>query len=168
MDSNLDALARELTALTERFIDLGAKLGEAARALEASGAPPGAGLVKDLAGARNRFIQLRTDVLTAAEAVSIPPRGEPESLVELEPLLGAIAEAIRAEVQWAALEETRQRLTGTLDRVLEIVHRDDPNFPALVGAQGKARALRDAVMALSDPDTPDAQRLVGDARAFVD
>jgi hypothetical protein len=168
MDSNLDALARELTALTERFIDLGAKLGEAARALEASGAPPGAGLVKDLAGARNRFIQLRTDVLTAAEAVSIPPRGEPESLVELEPLLGAIAEAIRAEVQWAALEETRQRLTGTLDRVLEIVHRDDPNFPALVGAHGKARALRDAVMALSDPDTPDAQRLVGDARAFVD
>ena len=63
MDPNLDALARELTALTQRFADLGAKLGDAARALEEAGAPPADVLVADLAGARSKFLELRTDVL---------------------------------------------------------------------------------------------------------
>ena len=168
MDGNLDALTRELTALTQRFVDLGAKLGDAARALEEAGAPPAAGLVTDLAGARSQFIQLRTDVLTAAQAVSVPPKGEPESLVELEPLLGAIEAAVRMKVQQAALAETRERVTATLDRVLEIVHRDDPAFAALVGCHGKARALRDAVRLLTDPGTPEAQRVAATAQSFAD
>ena len=168
MDGNLDALTRELTALTQRFVDLGAKLGDAARALEEAGAPPAAGLVTDLAGARSQFIQLRTDVLTAAQAVSVPPKGEPESLVELEPLLGAIEAAVRMKVQQAALAETRERVTATLERVLEIVHRDDPAFAALVGCHGKARALRDAVRLLTDPGTPEAQRVAATAQSFAD
>ncbi|HEY2992253.1 MAG TPA: hypothetical protein VGM22_05530 [Methylomirabilota bacterium] len=168
MDGNLDALTRELTALTQRFVDLGAKLGDAARALEEAGAPPAAGLVTDLAGARSQFIQLRTDVLTAAQAVSVPPTGEPESLVELEPLLGAIEAAVRMKVQQAALAETRERVTATLERVLEIVHRDDPAFAALAGCHGKARALRDAVRLLSDPETPEAQRVAASAQSFAD
>ena len=168
MDENLDALTRELTALTQRFVDLGAKLGDAARALEESGAPPAAGLVTDLAGARSQFIQLRTDVLTAAQAVSVPPKGEPESLVELEPLLGAIEAAVRLKAKQAALAETRQSVTATLDRVMEVVHRDDPAFAALVGCHGKARALRDAVRLLSDPDAPEAQRLAASAQSFAD
>jgi len=168
MDANLDALARELTALTQRFADLGAKLGDAARALEEAGAPPADVLVTDLAGARSKFIELRTDVLTAAQAASVPPKGEPESLTELEPLLGAIAAAIRLSATTAAFEQTRQDVVATLDRVLEIVHRDDPAFPTLVGCQGKARALREQALALSNPDAPEAQKLGANAQPFGD
>ncbi|HTO11675.1 MAG TPA: hypothetical protein VMQ51_08880 [Candidatus Binatia bacterium] len=168
MDENLDALARELTALTRRFADLGAKLGDAARALEEAGTPPADTLVMDLAGARTTFIQLRTDVLSAAQAAAVPPRGEPESLTELEPLIGAIEDAIRLRVQAAALEETRQAVVATLERVLEIVHRDDPAFAALVGCHGKARALRESVLALTDPGAPEARSLGSSAQSFAD
>src|SRR4029453_18772793 len=168
MDPNLDALTRELTALTWRFADLGAKLGDAARALEEAGTPPADTLVADLAGARSTFIQLRTDVLTAAEAASVPPRGEPESLTELEPLLAAIETAIRMREQTAKLEQARHAVLTMLDRVLDIVHRDDRDFAPLVGVHSKARALRDSVMAVTDPESADAQRLAASAQPFSD
>jgi hypothetical protein len=168
MEPNLDALAEELTALTRRFVDLGVKLGDAARALEEAGAPPADTLVTDLAGARSTFIQLRTDVLSAAQAASVPPRGEPESLTELEPLLGAIQDAIKHQALAAALEETRRSAVTTLDRVLEIVHCDDRAFPALVGCHNKARTLRESALALTDPEAPDAKRLGANAQSFAD
>jgi hypothetical protein len=168
MDANLDALARELTALTQRFADLGAKLGDAARALEEAGAPPADVLVVDLAGARSKFIELRSDVLNAADAASVPPRGEPESLTELEPLLGAIATALRLQAKTAEFEQTRQEVVATLDRVLDIVHRDDRAFPSLVGCHDKARVLREQALGLSDPDAPEAQKLAANAQTFGD
>src|SRR5688572_26453497 len=168
MDGRLDALAQELTALTQRFVDLGAKLSDAARALEEAGAPPPDRLVSDLAGARTQFIQLRTDVLSAADAAAIPPADEPESLTELEPLLGAIDAAVRRQRQLAALEETRTHVVATLDRVLEITHRDDPALPALVGCHDQARALRDSALGLSDPEAPEAQQLAASAESFGD
>ena len=168
MDANLEALARELTALTQRFADLGAKLGDAARALEEAGAPPNDVLVTDLAGARSKFIELRADVLNAAEAASVPPKGEPESLTELEPLLGAIATALRLQAKTAEFQQIRQEVVATLDRVLEIVHRDDRAFPTLVGCHDQARVLREQAMALSDPEAPEARKLAANAQAFGD
>lgn len=168
MDESLDALARELTALTERFADLGTKLGDAARALEEAGAPPHEGLVSDLSGARTQFLQLRLDVLSAARAASVLPNGEPESLTDLEPLLGAIQDAIRLQARRADLEQTRERVVATLERVLEIVHHDDPAFAALIGCQALARTLRESALALTNPDAPEAQRLDADAEPFAD
>ena len=168
MDPNLDALARELTALIRRFADLGAKLGDAARGLEEAGAPPGDTLVTDLAGARSTFLQLRSDVLSAAEAAEVPPRGEPESLTELEPLIGVIESALRLRAQTAALEEMRQGVLATLERVLETVHRDDAAFAPLAGVHDKARALRDSALALTDPESPEAKRLGASAQPFGD
>ena len=168
MDANLDALARELSALTRRFVDLGAKLGEAARALADTGAPPADRLVRDLAGARGQFIQLRSDVLTAAQAASVPPRGEPESLGELEPLLGAIGAAIRLRGRQDGFDETRQRVVATLERVLDIVHLDEATFPTLVGCQEQARALCNSALALTDPDGPEAHHLEANAQSFAD
>ena len=46
-----EALARDVAALAERFAGLGTKLGEAARELETSGAPPSDALVEDLGAA---------------------------------------------------------------------------------------------------------------------
>jgi hypothetical protein len=168
MEANLEDLGRELGALTQRFVDLGAKLGEAARALEEAGAPPSDALVEALGSARAQFIQLRTDVIAAADAASAPPSTVPESLTELEPVLAAVAEALRAQARQAALQRTRDAALGTLDRVLEIVHRDDPTFAALVGCHDKARQLRASVLALNDPASPDVARLTAGLQIFAD
>jgi len=168
VDAKLDTLARELTALTQRFTDLGAQLGDAARALEDAGAPPDDVLVADLAGARTRFLELRTDVLSAAEAASVPPKAEPESLTELEPLLAAIEGAIRLRAKTAALEESRHQVLAAVDRVLQIVHRDDPAFASLVGCHGKAQVLREQALALDDPETSEAEGVLASAQAFGD
>ena len=169
MDANLDTLARELTALTERFADLGARLAEAAKALEEAGAPPADGLVDDLADARRNFMELRTGVLGAAQEASVTRLDEPESLTDLEPLLGAIDEALRIQARVADINQARQRLVDTLDRVLAISHRDDPGFGPLADCQDKARQLRDSALALIDSDAPgEAERLAAGTKAFAD
>ena len=168
MDANVDEIARELTALTQRFVDLGAKLGEAAQGLQDAGAPPSAILVDALAGARSQFHQLRSQALTVADAAGLPAPAPPESLRELEPLLVAIGTALREHARRQALEQVQQGAVAILDRVMEILHQDDPQFPALVDCHAKARETRAALLALADLESEDARRVAEGIHAFAD
>ena len=168
MDANVDEIARELAALNQRFVDLGAKLGEAAQALDATGAPPANGLVEALAGARGQFVQLRAQALSAADAAGVPPPPEPQSLNELEPLLAAIGEALRGRARREALEHARQAAVTTIDRVLAIVHQDDPAFSTLVACHAQAREARAAILALTELESDDARQVTDGVRAFTD
>lgn len=168
MQANVDDITRELAALTQRFIDLGASLGEAARALETAGAPPGNGLVEALAGARGQFVEIRSQALQAAEAAGLPVPGEPESLNDIEPLLSAIAEALRARARRETLEHAQAGALTILDRVLEMVHRDDPEFAALVGGHANAQSIRQEVLRLTEPDSDEAQRVFAAIQPFSD
>ena len=168
MDANADQIARELAALTQRFVDLGAKLGEAARALDATGAPPANGLVEALAGARGQFVQLRAQALSAADAAGVPPPPEPQSLNEIEPLLAAIGEALRSRARREALEHAQQAAVTTIDRVLEIIHQDDPAFATLVACHARARAARAEILALTELESDDARQVTDRVRAFAD
>jgi len=167
MDVNVDQIARELAALNQRFVDLGAKLGEAAHALDATGAPPANGLVEALAGARGQFVRLRAQALSAADAAGVPPPTEPQSLTEIEPLLAAIAEALRGRARREALEHAQQAAVTTIDRVLEIIHQDDPAFATLVACHAKARAARAAILALTELESDDARQVTDGVRAFA-
>ena len=168
MDANVDQIARELAALNQRFVDLGAKLGEAAQALDATGAPPANGLVEALAGARGQFVQLRAQALSAADAAGVPPPSEPQSLNEIEPLLAAIGEALRGRARREALEHAQQAAVTTIDRVLEIIHQDDPAFSTLVACHAKARDARAAILALTELESDDARQVMDGVRAFAD
>jgi hypothetical protein len=168
MPANVDDITRDLAALTQRFVDLGAKLGEAARALEEAGAPPSDGLVESLAAARGQFVELRAQALTAAAAAGVPATAEPESLHDLEPLLVSIGEALRARARREALEALQADALAILDRALEIVHRDDPTFAALVGCHSKAHQAREAVLALTEPDSDAAARATAAVQPFTD
>ncbi len=161
-------MTRQLTALSERFAALGSKLAEAAQELQAAGAPPGDSLVEDLATARGEFTDLRTDVLAAARTLDIAPPEHLESLKSLEPVLQALAAALEEQVQRAALEQAKVAVLGVLDRVGAVVHSDEPTFPPLVSCQAKARQLREAVLALTDVQSPEAMSLTSDIRAFSD
>jgi hypothetical protein len=168
MEANVDDIARELAALTQRFDDLGARLGEAARALEEAGAPPANGLVEALAGARGQFVQLCSQTLSAADAAGVPRAAEPQSLQDLAPLLAAIGEALRARARREALERTQQNAAAILDRALTLIHADDPTFAALISCHGKARDARVAVLGLSELESDDAHRVIDGVRAFAD
>jgi hypothetical protein len=168
MEANLDDLSHQLAALTERFADLGAKLAEAAGELQAAGAPPSDALVEALGIARQHFIDLRTDVLAAAETADIVAPQGIESLASLEPLLAAVADVVAVRARRAALEQAREGVLTVLDRVLEIVHRDDPDFTTLVGCHARARELRSAVLDLADPEPGHLQALTESIRAFSD
>jgi hypothetical protein len=168
MDTKLDDFARDLAALTQRFLDLGARLGDAARGLAEAGEPPSAALVEALGEGRTQFIQLRTDVLAAAGDAQLASVVDPESLHDLEPILEAVGEALRARARRAALEQAKGQVLGTIDRVLEIVHRDDPAFATLVGAHAKAREYRAAVEALSDPEAAETRQVLEDGQSFAD
>jgi hypothetical protein len=169
MDGNIDQLSREIAALTQRLVDLGAKLGEAARELEGAGAPPAEGLVEALDAARAQFVQLRTEVIGAATSVgAAAPAAEPQSLHDLEPVLQSVAAELRARARQAALEEARARVLVVLDRVHDIVHRDDPALPALVECHEKARAIGQAMATLTDPESAEARRVTESLQAFSD
>src|SRR6185295_9591771 len=168
MDTRLDDFARDLAALTQRFLDLGARLGDAARGLAEAGAPPSDTLVEALGEGRTQFIQLRRDVMAAAGDAEVATTVDPESLHDLEPILQAVGEALRARARLAALEDAKRQVLSTIDRVLEIVHRDDPAFATLVGAHAKAREYRAAVEALSDPEAADMPQTLEDGQVFAD
>ena len=168
MDANVAEIARELAALTQRFVDLGAKLGEAARALQDAGAPPSNVLVEALSGARGQFHQLRSQALTVADAAGVPTPVPPESLHELEPILASIGAALRERARRQALELVQQGAGALLDRVMEILHQDDPEFPPLVGCRAKAREARAAVLALTELESDDARRVASGLPPFAD
>jgi hypothetical protein len=168
MEANVDEIASELAALTQRFVDLGASLDEAARALEDAGAPPPTGLLEALDGARGQFVALRAQALTAAAAAGVTPASEPESLHELGPVLATISEALQARARRQALERIQQAAVTTLDRVLEIIHGDDPKFPALVACHTSARQVRAAILELTELESDAARQVVAGVQTFDD
>jgi hypothetical protein len=168
MDPDLDALTRQLTALTERFAGLGSKLAEAARELQDGGSPAGDALVEDLATARGEFTDLRTDILGAAETLEIAAPEHVESLKSLQPIIETLVATVHAQMERAALEQAKVAVLGVLDRVAAITHADEPSFAPLVSCQAKARELREAVIALTDARSPEATSLTDDIRAFSD
>jgi hypothetical protein len=168
MEANVDHIARELAALTQRFVDLGARLAETARGLEDAGAPPATGLVDELVGARGQFVQLRSHALSTAAAVGVTHASDPQSLHDLEPLLAAIEEALREQVRREALAQAQHGAVSTLDRVRQIIHYDDPKFAALGTCHDQAHETRAAVMALTEIESDDARRTIDRIGPFAD
>ncbi len=168
MNVNVEHLDRQLAGLTGRFADLGAKLSEAARELQDGGAPPPDSLVEQLGQLRAQSVQLRGEVVTAAQALGIAAPADLESVTGLEPVLRAIAGAIEVQRHHAALEQARKAVIEVLDIVLGVRHLDEEQFPPLVECQMQARDLHATVMALNETNLHQAQELTGRVRAFSD
>jgi hypothetical protein len=168
MDVNLDAFARQLTDLVGRFADLGAKLGEAARELQDGGAPPADALVEALAAGRLEFVELRAEIVLAAETLDVAVPDAVESAKSLEPVLSALATALGAQRRRAALEEARGRMVAVLDRVDGLRHQDDDEFGPLVTVKMKAEEVKSTVLALTDATAEQLQALVASVQPFAD
>ena len=168
MDVNLDTFARQLGDLIGRFGDLGEKLGDAARELQDSGAPPAVALVDALAAARQELVEVRAEIMLAAETLGIAVPDGVESAKHLEPLLVAIADALDVQRRRAAFEQMRAQLVTVLDHVEGIRHQDDDNFGPLVTVKLKAAEAKRAVLALTDITPERVQSLVTTVQPFAD
>jgi hypothetical protein len=168
MNVNVEQLDRQLTGLTGRFADLGAKLSDAARELQEGGAPPAESLVQQLSQLRTESLQLCGEVAAAAQAVGVATPPSVDTVNSLEPLLRAIAAALDSRRRQAALEQARKAVIEVLDVVLGVRHLDEDQFPPLVECQKQARDLHAAVLALSESNLHQAQELTARVRAFSD
>ena len=168
MNPNVEQLDRQLAGLSGRFADLGAKLSEAARELQDGGAPPTDALVEQLSQLRTQSVQLRGEVVTAAQAVGLAAPSNLDTVTSLEPVLRAIGAALEAKRRHAALEQARKGVIEVLDVVLGVRHLDEEQFAPLVECQMQARDLHGAVMALNESNLHQAQELTTRVRAFSD
>jgi hypothetical protein len=164
MAPNADDFLKQVAGLGARFAGLAARLGDAARELQLSGVLPAGALLEEVAAARAEFADLRQSVLEAAGALSldVPPPAEVDGLKSLEPLIQAVAGAIAGEERRRAVAEARRRSLAVLDRVLAVVHVDDPGFAALAQAKARAQEIRQAV---ADPKAFESESA---AAAIVD
>ena len=166
MQVDLDAFSRQLADLIGRFANHGAKLGEVARELQDGGAPPADELVEALTATRLEFVELRAEIVLAAETLGVAVPDVVESATSLEPVLTAMATALEAHQRHSALEEERDRLVAVLNRVDSVGHQDDDNFGPLVTVKLKAAELKTVVMSATDAE--EARSLAGRVQPFAD
>jgi hypothetical protein len=166
MHVDLDAFSRQLADLIGRFANHGAKLGEVARELQDGGAPPADELVEALTATRLEFVELRAEIVLAAETLGVAVPDVVESATSLEPVLTAMATALEAHQRHSALEEERDRLVAVLNRMDSVGHQDDDNFGPLVTVKLKAAELKTVVMSATDAE--EARSLAGRVQPFAD
>src|SRR5712664_445714 len=168
MNVNLDTFNRQLTGLTGRFADLGAKLAEAAREMQDGGAPPAEALVEALAAARAEFVELLAEIVAAAESLGVAVPDQVESAKSLEPVLAAMVAATDARRRRVAFDEIRGRILAIYDRIAGIHHEGDETFAPLVALQTSAKEAKAAALALTEATTDQARALMEAAGPFAD
>jgi hypothetical protein len=168
MNRDLEDLGRQLTGLTGRFVDLGAKLGDAARELQDGGAPPADALVEALGAARAQFLGLCADIVADAESLAIAVPSDFDSVKSLEPVLSAMAAAIAAQRRRALVAKARDEAVAVLDRVLGVHHQDDETFAPLVNCQQHADALKISALALDDATDEQLRTITDSVRPYAD
>ena len=168
MDVNLSAFSRRLDDLIGRFADLGAKLGEAASELQSGGAPPGDSLVDALAAARLDFVELRAEIVLAAETLGVAVPESIESAKTLEPVLAAMATVVETQRRRIAFDDARNRIVAVLDRIDGVRHEDDDDFGPLVTVKIKAEGLKRVAVALTEDGAAELPALEASTQPFAD
>ena len=161
------ALLQRNTALATWLAELGATGLTAAAALASTGTPPSDDLVRDLAETAGRFAALRDEVLAAVASSegATPPGDTPGSTRQLEVVLTALLEGLDSRDRVGATTRAHAEASTVLDRVADLVHRDDPAFAALAVCHARAAEVRAALAVPADGDTAWALLAVADAIA---
>ena len=145
MDTSPTDLLQDFSLVTKNFEQLGQRLSEVAEQVRTTGILPSESLIEEIVASRRNFTDLRTRAIELVGLMSETPNTAAEdigSMKELEALLQLAAEAQRKRAQQ---EKARMRALTVLDRLLSLVHRDQPDFAPLNECQTKSRALREAI-----------------------
>ena len=152
MDTAHTDLLQDFSLVTKSFEQLGQRLTEVAEQVRTSGTLPSESLIEEIAASRRNFTELRARAIELASLLSETPSPAAEeigSMKELEALLEVAAEAQRKRAQQG---KTRTRALTVLDRLLSLVHRNQPDFAPLSECQAKSRALRELIHDHTGPE----------------
>ena len=161
----LDELRQRLVALRTRFGDVGARAAAAADDVTVSVAP-GEDLLDDLRSTAGDFNDLRGAIVD--ELSGFPNTPDPTKLSTLKALDAVLSAMERVEAEHArraVWESARDDALATLDRVMTLTHREDPESTALAECQTQARDLHEA---LASAPSGDVEQLDAHLRPFVD
>ncbi|HEV8615905.1 MAG TPA: hypothetical protein VGU22_10470 [Methylomirabilota bacterium] len=168
MKQALEDLQRRISELRARFDDLGARAASVAQGLVAT-LPPELELIDELGEARHTFADLRAAVLEEGDGLVLPDAETILSLQQLDPVLATIVEADERRARQAAWEAARETALTVLDRVIELVHREESGFAPLAACQAKARELHLAISASTPDNVEEAEKIVsGRVRPFAE
>lgn len=147
METSHADLLQDFTVVARTFEQLGQRLTAVAEQVRTSGVLPSESLIDEIAISRRSFTELRDKALELVGLMAESPAATPEeigSMKELEALLQFVAEAKRKKAQE---EKARVRALTILDRILSLVHSEQPEFRPLDEVQAKAKALRETLRA---------------------
>ena len=145
-----EELVHGLASLTDHFANLSGRLSDAAEALRGGGNLPADSLVADLNQGCRQFLDLRGQAGRLAESLELSSwhGRDPGSLHEIGTLLHDIEQA---EIERSKLGQVRKQALDVLDRVRQLAHSDQPDFPALRACQNQAEDLTRVVSADQPP-----------------
>lgn len=161
-------LLQNFASLSEGFTQLGARLSQAASALQATGKPPAKTLIDELAASRISFAELCTRGVALAEALAFSPPPKPETISSLGDLKSLLQTLAQTEEKRNAAKEATRRALATLDRLYALKHREREVFAPLSECQMRATVLRNAIAETPWPNLhPSAEELGRDDNPFV-
>lgn len=152
METSQADLLKDFTVVTRTFEQLSQRLTDVAEQVRNSGIPPSEGLIEEIASSRRSFTELRDRAIELVSLLAESSSKAPDeigSIKDLEALLQLITEAQRKK---AHEEKARLRALTILDRILSLIHREQPDFPPLDDAQAKAKALREILRTHTGPE----------------
>jgi hypothetical protein len=142
-------LGAELARLTERCAALQERLANASHELAATGAMPHAALGDELDAVRSQFADLRRITLDFAVTAGVPSDARAQDVSSLR-MLHDVLQTVVAKLKERAEAQAKHTATRILDRVLELEHREQPQFPPLQPCRAQAQELRQAITSADD------------------
>ncbi len=134
MEQTYETLKQQLTALSQRYPNLGNRLAETAQKLKTAGTPPAQTLVDELIAYSKDFSDIQQKLLIQGQQ----PASQATSVQQLQNLLQNLAST-------PGHYKTHQQALKIIEQVLSLTHNEQKDFPPLQTAQNQARELQTAI-----------------------
>ena len=139
-------LRYEIKSLSETFLQLSAKLAQAAKEMHDPGLPPSEQLLAEVTAAQQAFAALRTQLLGLARIVDTNPVPDPDAVVSLRDLASVLQSAQQSRKK-SKVDEAKQQVLHKLDRIESLVHTEKADFAPLIDCLDHAAQLKLAIAA---------------------
>lgn len=134
MEPTYETLKQQLSALSQRYTNLGNLLAEAAQHLKTAGTPPAKTLIDELIAYSKDFSEIQQKFIAQGQKGA----GQATSLQQLQNLLQSLTAT-------PGHQKTHQQALAILERVLSLTHSEQAEFAPLQTAKNQARELQQSI-----------------------
>jgi hypothetical protein len=134
VEPTYETLKQQLSALSQRYTNLGNLLTEAAQHLKTAGTPPAKTLIDELIAYSKDFSEIQQKFITQGQKGA----AQANSVQQLQNLLQSLTAT-------PGHQKTHQQALTILERVLSLTHSEQTDFAPLQTAQNQARELQQSI-----------------------